>query len=622
MSHSPIFQVLRIGCLLLAVLAIGILASPATSARQKPDKPGSKSSKKDKAEEAPRPLEPWEKFVPDFADSDLDGSEARAWEYRPYKVACWFCLDGSPRVNAMYPQAAAEVIRRSELLDASGWDLTIGQAPARYRHLFLQYLATPERCVGFADQEVLNEYDKLMIVCLRDDASQIQASVREFDVQTQQWGPINNRTIAFSHSAGQKLMDAIANSFMPLAQIERVTEVEVDVNGKKQMRDEVLMQLRAVQSCVRTNLKRVMVQTTAADENAGSAQDNSPQGENVDGESSEDSGSAEQSSGSTDGPEQISELIFERTVVPAVSSPAFIRSTDLFLPVIRRTDRYKNLIGLEPLEFTFLTVKKQEGAEVRAAIQSRGRAPLSQRKSKKAKKLALVIRPPQESTTLRLKSNEKQPIPMEGFTILERPRDATDAKMDKVLGQTDWKGEFEVEPSESGLRVLIVKRGARRLNKLPVVPGLYEKVESPVRNDETRLYAQGVFQGFENELLGLIIQRQVVRTKLNSALKKKVAVTAKEHFDELRDLEELNEIRERLNSAVVDLKSRTTDKKEAQYISMRHESLQKLLTKKISEERNIHYDKEKKEFGKSYLEQIQALEAADQSSDKKTEAAD
>ncbi len=615
MIRFPKISVLR--TVVVMTTALLSVLTPGTSdaiAQQNNNAAAAKSKKKSDKDDQPKPLEAWEKFVPDFIDQDLDGSEARAWEYRPYKVACWFCLDGSPRVNAIYPQAAAEVIRRSELLDASGWDLTIGQAPPKYRHLFLKHLKTPERCVGFTDQAVLNEYDKLMIVCLRDDASQFQASVREFDVQTQQWGPVNNRTIAFGHSAGQQLMDAIAKSFMPLAQIERVTEVEVEINGKKKMKDEVLMQLRAVQACVRTRFARVIVQqeeNQPAETDAGGTESTEINTDQPTNGNDESIGSESQSADE----DAKSEIVFERVVVPAESSPAFIRSSDLFLPVIRRTDRNKNLIGLEPLEFTFLTVNQQAGAEVRAAIQSRGRAPLSQRKSKRAKKLALVIRPPQESTTLKLVSLEKQPIPMEGFTILERPMNATDAKLDKELGQTDWKGEFEVEPSDSGLRILIVKRGARRLNRLPIVPGLYETVKSPVRNDETRLYAQGVFKGFENELLGLIIQRQVVRTKLESALEKKVASTAKDYFDELRDLEELSEIRERLNSAVVGLKSRTTDNKELTYIEQRKQALQKLVNKKISEERNIHYDKEKKEFGKGYLEQIQMLEAQERKAD-------
>ena len=41
-------------------------------------------------------------FMPDFDDQDLIETGKRAWEYRPYQVAVWFCLDGSPLIDAIY----------------------------------------------------------------------------------------------------------------------------------------------------------------------------------------------------------------------------------------------------------------------------------------------------------------------------------------------------------------------------------------------------------------------------------------------------------------------------------------------------------------------------------------
>jgi len=587
---------------------------PAASSKQTANK--KKDADKD---DAPRPLEEWEKFVPDLASMDLRGSENRAWEYRPYKVACWFCLDGSPRVNALYPQAAQEIADRSELLDASGWTLSIGQAPARYRSLFLKFIDSPERCVGFAKQEVLNEYDKVMIVCLSDQASQIKATVREFDVQTQQWGPINRQSIPFGRSAGQQLMDAIASSFMPLAQIERVTaidyevevevEVDVEVDGKietqkqKQMktrqRDQVLMLLRAVRSCYKTELVEVAVLADPEDGNVENGADTSAAVEDP----------AEKP---TEEEQEAASLYkqFKLAVVPASNSPAFIRRSDLFLPVIRRTDRAGNLRGIEALDFTFLTVDEQQDAKVRSSIQSTGRNPLGQRKSKKAKKLALVIRPPQNSTTLKLLSREKQPIPMEGFTIKEVPVGAPRKVTGVPIGRSDYRGEFEVMPSDSGLRVLVISRGGRNLMKLPIVPGLYKSVETKLPNDEIRLYSQGVFKGFQTELLGLIIQREYVRSNLDTALKKKLVKESSQYFDELRELESLERFGERLSASVSDLISKTSDNRERNYINDRLQALKALISKKIDQESKIHFNKETRKYGKGYQEQLLDLKAA------------
>ena len=596
-SDYALLMVTAIVCLWLG--PVNNLHARQSSARPSANVKQQEQPKKEKptSESAPavqRPIEPWEKFVPDVANADLAGSENRAWEYRPYKVACWFCLDGSPRVNAIYPKAAQEIADRSELLDPSGWTLAIGQAPSRFRSQFLKFVRTPDRCVGFAEHEALNEYDKLMIVCLSDQTSQIKATVREFDVQTQQWGPINYETIPFGRSAGQQLMNAIASSFMPLAQIERVTAIEVDVDGKKQQRDEVLMQLRAVRSCYATEFTEVVELAVP------------------DGDGSESEQATEDTPVTPEANTEIVEASyrqFKRTVVPASNSPAFIRKSDLFLPVIRRTDRAGKLIGLEPLEFTFLTVDQQQDAVVRASIQSTGRNPLGQRKSKKAKKLALVIRPPKNSTTLQLLSREKQPIPMEGFTIKEVPIGAPRTVTGVPIGRSDYQGKFDVMPSESGMRVLVISRGGRNLMKLPIVPGLYDSVEAKLPNDEVRLYSQGVFKGFQTELLGLIVQREVVRERLNGALEKKLAIESRQYLDELQDLEDMKRFRERFNSAVSELKSQTSDKRELKFIESRLDSLKTLINKRIEREGEIHYNKETKKYNKGYLEQVLDLEA-------------
>ena len=598
--------------LLAAIVSLWLVPANCSLAWQSAAKPAGSDTKEvkndktaDQDDDTPRPLAPWEKFVPDVASMDLAGTENRAWEYRPYKVACWFCLDGSPRANSLYPKIAQEVADRSELLDASGWTLAIGQAPPKYRNQFLKFINTPDRCVGFTEHEVLNEYDKIMVVCLSDQASQIRATVREFDIQTQQWGPINNQKIPFGRSAGQQLMNAIANSFMPLAQIERVTAVEMNVNGKKQMKDEVLMQLRAVRSCVTTELTEIT--TLAEPEETETGADSQ--------------GTTEQSTNNAEavaegGVQEPTYKQFEISVVPASSSPVFIRKSDLFLPVIRRTDRAGNLKGLEPLEFTFLTVDKQEGAEVRASIQSTGRNPLGQRKSKKAKKLALVIRPPQNSTTLQLLSREKQPIPMEGFTIKEVPVGAPRTVTGVPIGRSDYQGKFEVMPSDSGMRVLVISRGGRNLKKLPIVPGLYDSVETKLPNDEVRLFSHGVFKGFETEILGLIIQRQVVRANLEKSIEKKLRKNAELHLRELRELESLEQFRERFRSSVNELKAKTSDKRELKYIDARLISLNKLIGKTIKSESSIHYDKETKTYGKNYQEQIFDLPKAKREANK------
>ncbi|MEL7496162.1 MAG: hypothetical protein AAFN77_01030 [Planctomycetota bacterium] len=538
------------------------------TAKQSNQSSKAKDDKDDQDEETKRELLPWEIFHPDFEDTDFDGTENRAWEYRPYKVAVWFCLDGSPLLEANYLAISAEVTQQSELMDPCGWDLTTGRAPAKFRSKFIRYLETPERCFGFDDTATIENFDKLMIVCLESKNSRIQSRVREFDVQTQQWGPINDRVFASASMVASGLAKSIAVSFMPLARIDRVTEVEYnDEKGTKRRRDEVVMQVRAVKSCLRTVLKeKALLETSDADTTQGDLP-----------------ASAAPAEDGSDGDGQESDRDDDRFVwvaEKADTAPAFLSDSDRLLPIIRRTDRKGNLIKLEPIELTFLTIDSIEEAVVRSSIQSSARAPLSQRASKRAQKLALVIRPPANPTTLRLISRDGETL-LEGFEIYSRKPGQLRDEASEFLGKTDWRGEIQVPPSEDGLRLIYVKRGNRPLKKIPIIPGLYSSVETTLPNDETRLYAEGVFKGLENEILGLVIQRKVAEAEVETALKKGIATKARAANEELRDLDTYSDLKIRVNTQAEDLKFQTTDTRERGYIQTQRQTLGAILEKQM-----------------------------------------
>lgn len=563
-----------------------------------PPKVTKDGKKKDDEEPEEAPVMPWEVFHPDFEDHDFDGTENRAWEYRPYKVAVWFCLDGSPALNALYPGIAAQVTRRSELLDPSGWDLTTGKTPPKFRSQFLRFLETPERIVGFVESKELIPYDKLMIVCLQTKGARTSMRVREFDVQTQQWGPVANRTIGAKPAIAANVTNAIANSFMPLAKIERVTEVEyTDAKGQTRRRDEVVMQVRAVKSCLRTRLveaallpqdlrEKLEAEASSSEASMGSEEaaeaESTEQGQDepsevAEGEAADEVTEPAEASASED-PEGGR---FVYISGPAERAPAFIKSDDRFLPIIRRTDRKGNLVKLEPIEFTFLTIEKEEGAVLRSSIQSSARAPLSQRASKRAQKLALVIRPPENPTTLRLVSRDDEELQMEGFEIYSRRPNQDRDEASEFIGKTDWQGEISIPPSEDGLRLIYVKRGSRALKKIPIIPGLYSSVQTTLPNDETRLYAEGVFKGLENEILGLVIQRRVAESEIELAIKEGIAQKAIDAQQKMKELEKYEDLKLRVSEAAQDLKYQTSDSRELVFINSQLVTLRGILDKEI-----------------------------------------
>jgi hypothetical protein len=431
------------------------------------------------------------------------------------------------------------------LLDPSGWDLTTGRAPLRWRNRLIENLENSEKFVALESVPALQPYDKLMAVCLEEAHGIVRVRVREFDIQTQLWGPLVVRNVIQRNELGRYIMDAIRIAFMPLAKIDRVQEIEVENSeGKVVRKDEVIMQIRGVQSCVRTTLQQI-----------------------------------EESLGGEDLAE-VDEAAFEWNAGPIDDSPIYIRDDDRFLPIIRLTDRKGDLIKLQPIEFTYLTSERKDGADLRASIESHRRAPLSQRKSKRSQKLALVIRPPERSTRLFLVSDDKKRTPMEGFEVWARSPEAPIE--DKILlGKTDWRGSIEIPPSSDGLRLILVKRGERGLRRLPIMPGLYDSVVSTLPNDETRLFAQGVLRGLENEILSMVIQRTVFEADAKKAFAEENMDLIKASLNKLEELSIFDMLNE-LTDQELQLKSKTSNPSELGYITSRFGSLRKILNERNS----------------------------------------
>lgn len=460
-------------------------------------------------------------FSPSITDHDLDESFERAWETRPYRVAVWLCLDGSPELNAIYPRLVEEVTNASELVDPSGWDLAVGMAPSQWRFKFQQSIAQPAECQGFESLPMLEPYDKLIVVCLNSRYGQVHVRLREFDLQTRQWGTLLERETAQMSRIPASIMDAIKIAFMPLARIDRVVQKNND--------DEVFVQVRAVDACYRT--------------------------------------------------ERNSDLQWE--VVPIAGSPVFVNDDDRLLPVIRRTDRQGNLVKLAPIEFTFLAIEESDGSQLKCSVQSSQRAPLAGRKSKRAEKLALVIRPPQQSTRLILESRSEPTIPVEGLEILSRRPGANADEPSELLGKTDWRGAIEIPPTPEGLRLIYVSRGSRALRKLPIIPGFFQELKTTVANDETSLYAEGVILGLEKELLSLVIQRKILESDIAAALSDKQLDQAKTTFARYQALESPREIKNRMADSEVRLKTLTQDRRELEFISKRFDDLRLLLNSEV-----------------------------------------
>lgn len=461
-------------------------------------------------------------FDTDLSKSDLLEAKDRAWQYRPYRVAVWLCLDGSPELSVVSDRLKEQLLAQAELIDPSGWDLAIDAAPRQWRWQLLENINNPDLIGGFQSEPVLQDYDKLMVVTLSCPDGTTRARVREYDMLTGQWGALVSRDLAQRDRLSASVMEMFRNAFMPLARIDRVTQSE----GARLLP-------RALQACVVN--KRVDLESYEAVENT--------------------------------------------------QSPVFIRKEDRFLPVIRRTDRKGTLKKLDPIEFTFLTVREASTLEIMCDVHSSQRGPLAQRKSKRAQKLALVIRAPQQPTKLTLVSREKDASPIPGIEIWSRRIGMTKDDASEYIGKTDWQGSIVIPPDANRMRLVFIKRGSRALKKLPIVPGLYSSVTSSVPNDTVRLFSQGVITGFQNDITSLVIQRRVFEEDIDSAIKKNDLDTAKQILRDYQELDTPQNIRSRMTDEQVRLESLTNDKREIDHIRKMFDNLNEVVGAEINKSR-------------------------------------
>lgn len=467
-----------------------------------------------------------DRFNPWLEEDDLAAGSERAWEYRPYRVAVWLCLDGSAALTANLKTFIRELNRRAELIDPSGWNLRIGEAPSQYRWKFLTLEDSSLLGQEMNQVPLLEGYDKLMVVVLRDDQGTIAVTVREYDLLTLQWGPLQQRTAAEPASVPPVAMQAIRQAFMPITRIERV-----DLRGEE---TDIFLQVRAQDSSLRV-------------------------------ERTEDQ---------------------QWQILPIADSPVAIQDKERFLPVVRRFDRDGRLTGVDPMELTFLyKTGVLETGEIKCGFVSSQRAPLAGRKTRMAERLALVIRPPDTPTWLYLHSMDSEKRPIAGIQVYSaRPQDRDRSEgarrsPPEYLGKTDWEGKVRIPPSVDGIRVLTVGRGARGgLMRLPIIPGLFNQIATGIPDDETSLFAEGILQGFQQEILNQVIQREVFEREIIAFLDNEQLDKAKSKLREYESMESIRDIRARLNSEQTALENLKLDMRQVRYIRDQFSELSKILS--------------------------------------------
>jgi hypothetical protein len=225
---------------------------------------------------------------------------------------------------------------------------------------------------------------------------------------------------------------------------------------------------------------------------------------------------------------------------------ALVRPGTIFRAAVRVNDPKGKAKRIEGVEWTFLVADAVNQAHVDSRLITGLRGPLATRKRGRTEQLALAVRPPDTETKLELLSADKKPRIMAGCQVFSH---AVDSKKTDLLGASDPRGVFEVEPGDGGVRVLMIKSGDTVIARLPMLPGMEPKMTARIPDDERRLQVEGYITGFQEEFVDMIARRQVLVARIRSRIKSGKKDEADALINELRQMTAQQDFGESLTAA-------------------------------------------------------------------------
>ncbi|MBX3412738.1 MAG: hypothetical protein KF708_08625 [Pirellulales bacterium] len=194
---------------------------------------------------------------------------------------------------------------------------------------------------------------------------------------------------------------------------------------------------------------------------------------------------------------------------------SFVSAGDIFRPIMRLNERDGSVKKLQGVPYTYVMIDEVGDTDAKGAVHSGIRGALAARKRGRTEQLALKIKSPSGVTRLELCSRTEPDRPLVGYEVFAYgPNDKTTVS----LGRSDSQGVVEVPPGPQPIRILVVKSGGEFLARLPIVPGLEARVQAPMQRDDERVSAEGFIVGLQEELVDLVVRREVLMALIRARL--------------------------------------------------------------------------------------------------------
>ena len=211
-------------------------------------------------------------------------------------------------------------------------------------------------------------------------------------------------------------------------------------------------------------------------------------------------------------------LSFRGVELPAPeSAPQWFAPGDVFLPMLRRTDRdgVSPVDGVQTAPWTLLQVT-DVAKSVTAQVVSHARRPFSARRRGRVEQLAIHLPVTNDSTRLYLHARSDPKRPLVGYHVFAR--DTADGELVEI-GASNEQGVLDIPRTDAMVRTLFVKSGRKLVAKLPMAPGAELQLAAPLVDESKRLEAEAKLSLLREELIDLVARRNILITRAKAALK-------------------------------------------------------------------------------------------------------
>jgi hypothetical protein len=149
-------------------------------------------------------------------------------------------------------------------------------------------------------------------------------------------------------------------------------------------------------------------------------------------------------------------------------------------------------------------------------IHSGLRSPFRVRGISRTDRLAIVVKPRFEQTTLRIHVRLNPDSMLAGYQVFAKEPGAATST---YIGQSDWQGSVVLPGDDMApLKIYYIKHGSLLLARLPIVAGYERELLVGVNDDSERLRAEGALKGVQDRLIDSLARREIHAARISSRL--------------------------------------------------------------------------------------------------------